>query len=76
MFANMNQIMSMLGALGGGAQGGQGAGQPLQPPEERFAVQLQQLETMGFTNRERNIRALQQTFGNVDAAIEIILTGL
>ena len=74
--------MNMLSAFGGtgqgglGGLGGLGAGaQSQQPPEERFASQLQQLESMGFTNRERNIRALVQSFGNVEAAIEIILSG-
>jgi ubiquilin len=45
------------------------------PPEERFQVQLQQLQDMGFTNAAQNVRALLATGGNVHAAIEYILSG-
>ena len=45
-------------------------------PEELYASQISQLNDMGFTNREQNIRALQQTMGNVNAAVERILGGL
>lgn len=50
--------------------------QPQQAPEVRFQAQLTQLEQMGFTNREANIRALTDTFGNVEAAIERLLSRL
>jgi ubiquilin len=46
---------------------------PHQPPEVRFASQLTQLESMGFIDRESNIRALTATNGNVNAAIERLL---
>ena len=42
-------------------------------PEERFKNQLQQLNEMGFTNKEQNIQALLATNGNVQAAIERLL---
>ncbi|KAJ6619703.1 hypothetical protein B0H10DRAFT_2024528 [Mycena sp. CBHHK59/15] len=45
------------------------------PPEERFQVQLQQLQDMGFTNASQNVRALLATAGNVHSAIEYILGG-
>lgn len=45
-----------------------------QPPEARYQVQLSQLEQMGFTNREANIQALIETFGNVEAAIDRLLS--
>ncbi|KAF8652549.1 hypothetical protein AX16_004361 [Volvariella volvacea WC 439] len=45
------------------------------PPEERFQVQLQQLQDMGFTNASQNVRALLATGGNVHSAIEYILNG-
>ncbi|KAJ1851688.1 hypothetical protein LPJ73_002982 [Coemansia sp. RSA 2703] len=45
-----------------------------QPPEERFQVQLQQLNDMGFWNAAQNIRALTMTGGNVEAAIEFLLS--
>jgi len=78
-----------LGGLGGGGAGGfpgfpmppaagtqaspSAAATPTQPPEVRFASQLSQLESMGFTDRESNIRALQATNGNVNAAVERLL---
>lgn len=48
---------------------------PTEPPEVRFAEQLRQLEDMGFTDREQNIRALTATSGNVQFAVERILSG-
>lgn len=82
--AALAQMMNQMSAMfsGGQAPNAQGlqaaaaamsAGQPQQPPEERYRVQLEQLATMGFTNREANIRALVETFGNVDAAIDRLL---
>jgi len=44
-----------------------------EPPEQRYAAQLVQLEHMGFTNKEQNIRALQNSAGNVERAIELLL---
>ena len=44
------------------------------PPEERFKEQLIALADMGFLNKEVNITALTATGGNVEAAIERILT--
>ncbi|KAG2178390.1 hypothetical protein INT44_001542 [Umbelopsis vinacea] len=45
------------------------------PPEERFQVQLQQLNEMGLWDAAKNIRALQSTNGDVNAAIEILFSG-
>ncbi|KAI9566340.1 ubiquitin-domain-containing protein [Boletus coccyginus] len=66
-----------LGGLGGGLFGAPPAAAPAdsRPPEERFQVQLQQLQDMGFTNAAQNVRALLATNGNVHAAIEYILGG-
>lgn len=44
-------------------------------PEARFAVQLQQLNDMGFNDQTANIRCLTATNGNVNAAIERLLQG-
>lgn len=49
------------------------ASNPSAPPEERFKDQLKALNDMGFVNKEVNIQALEQTGGNVEAAIERIL---
>ncbi|CAF2140380.1 unnamed protein product [Rotaria magnacalcarata] len=43
------------------------------PPDQRYAVQLEQLVSMGFTNREANLQALSATMGDVNAAIERLL---
>jgi len=83
--ALMQQLLAM-GPFGAGGFGAFG-GSPLQPspspaapadaraPEERFQVQLQQLQDMGFTNASQNVRALLATGGNVQSAIEYILDG-
>ncbi|KAI0814746.1 hypothetical protein BC629DRAFT_1279766 [Irpex lacteus] len=66
------------GGLGGlGGFGGAPAAAPAdtRPPEERFQVQLQQLQDMGFSNATQNVRALLATGGNVHSAIEYILNG-
>merc|ERR1712117_558895 len=51
------------------------AGNPDQPPEERFASQLDQLASMGFVDRQANIQALIATMGDVNAAVERLLGG-
>jgi len=56
--------------------GAPAAAAPAANPEERFAVQLQQLQDMGFNNRAVNVRVLTQTNGNVEVAVERLLQGL
>ncbi|KAI0789379.1 hypothetical protein C8Q75DRAFT_807021 [Abortiporus biennis] len=77
--ATLQGMLSAMNNTGLGGFGGFG-GAPLppadvRPPEERFQVQLQQLQDMGFTNASQNVRALLATGGNVNAAIEYILGG-
>ncbi|GLD53121.1 ubiquilin-1-like protein [Lates japonicus] len=50
-----------------------GGGASLQTPEVRFQHQLDQLNAMGFINREANLQALIATGGDVNAAIERLL---
>ena len=38
------------------------AGNPDQPPEERFASQLEQLASMGFIDRQQNIQGKTQLY--------------
>lgn len=45
-------------------------------PAVRFASQLRQLAEMGFTDAPANIRALTAAGGNVNAAVERLLSGL
>merc|ERR1711872_956055 len=63
-----SQFMSQMG-------GQMRAGNPDQPPEERFASQLEQLANMGFVDRQANIQALIATMGDVNAAVERLLAG-
>jgi ubiquilin len=87
---DFNQLFQQMGGLQGmgglgpmanfGAMYGanlQQPGQPAnaQPPEERYAIQLQQLQDMGFNNRQVNLQALATTNGNVEAAVERLLMG-
>ncbi|XP_054848163.1 ubiquilin-4 [Eublepharis macularius] len=44
-----------------------------QSPEVRFQQQLEQLNAMGFINREANLQALIATGGDINAAIERLL---
>ncbi|KUF93870.1 DNA polymerase kappa [Phytophthora nicotianae] len=67
---------AMFGGLPGSGFGA--ASTPAAPagnPEEIYASQLTQLNDMGFSDRDRNIRALQATFGNVQAAVDRLLSG-
>jgi len=50
-----------------------GTGNNTQPPEERYADQLQQLTAMGFVNREANLNALIATVGDLNGAINRLL---
>uniref|UniRef100_A0A2K6SQT2 Ubiquilin-4 n=1 Tax=Saimiri boliviensis boliviensis TaxID=39432 RepID=A0A2K6SQT2_SAIBB len=51
---------------------GSGSSQ-VQTPEVRFQQQLEQLNSMGFINREANLQALIATGGDINAAIERLL---
>jgi len=73
----MSQLLGGPGGFGGFGGAGSATAPPAdsRPVEERFQVQLQQLNDMGFTNASQNVRALLATAGNVHAAIEYILGG-
>eukprot|EP01083_Nonionella_stella_P015952 44626_1 len=51
------------------------ASQPAVQPEILYREQLAQLNGMGFTDAEANIRCLVATGGNVSASIDMILSG-
>mmetsp|Transcript_5235 Transcript_5235/g.9973 ORF Transcript_5235/g.9973 Transcript_5235/m.9973 type:complete len:589 (-) Transcript_5235:76-1842(-) len=44
------------------------------PPEQRYRIQLQSLNDMGFDDNVANIAVLEQTHGNVNRAIDLLLT--
>jgi len=78
----MGQGANAAGGWGSFGAAGYGMGNPpvpvpsdTRPPEERFQVQLQQLQDMGFVNASQNVRALLATGGNVQGAVEYILNG-
>ncbi|KAK9820265.1 hypothetical protein WJX72_008285 [[Myrmecia] bisecta] len=72
---DLGALMGMLGGGGGAGFPGLGAAPaPVADPEAAFATQLQQLQDMGFFDRASNIRALQATGGDVNAAVERLLT--
>lgn len=49
---------------------------PPMDPKVQYAVQLDKMKEMGFVNEEVNLEALKATNGNVEAAIERILSML
>ncbi|PAA74575.1 hypothetical protein BOX15_Mlig020448g3 [Macrostomum lignano] len=74
MASLMQSMLGMMASQGGVANPQQQQQQQQQlPPEQRYASQLEQLASMGFLNREANLRAIQATFGDVNAAIDRLL---
>ncbi|ORZ00583.1 hypothetical protein BCR43DRAFT_485452 [Syncephalastrum racemosum] len=73
----LQQRMASLFGAGLPGAGGAAAAQPVdnRPPEERYQVQLQQLNEMGFWDAAKNIRILQACGGDVNAAIEMLFNG-
>ncbi|KAM9737456.1 ubiquilin-4 [Menidia menidia] len=72
--ATQQQLMQqMLQMFAGGGGGGGGGTATTQTPEVRFQSQLDQLNAMGFINREANLQALIATGGDINAAIERLL---
>jgi ubiquilin len=74
-------LMSLLMGGAGGtpldAAAGLGALQPAAPPanpEEAYAMQLSQLRDMGFYDASENVRALTAARGDVQAAVEWLLS--
>jgi ubiquilin len=77
---NPELAQALLHGGGGGEEGEAGEFNAPPPPaavaelEERFRDQLEQMALMGFTDRLQNIEALRVCDGNVEAAINYILT--
>lgn len=69
------QLQQRMAALFGTPGATAAAPADTRSPEERFQVQLQQLNEMGFWDAAKNIRALTATGGNVNAAIEMLFSG-
>ncbi|XP_065162296.1 ubiquilin-like isoform X2 [Atheta coriaria] len=45
---------------------------PIQPPQVRYRNQLDQLQRMGYTDPDANLRALCRTFGDLNGAVRIL----
>mmetsp|Transcript_17234 Transcript_17234/g.51584 ORF Transcript_17234/g.51584 Transcript_17234/m.51584 type:complete len:494 (+) Transcript_17234:136-1617(+) len=74
--ADMPAVLASMGLGAGGAGGGFGmpaAPSPVADPETTYAAQIEQLEGMGFWDRQANVQALQATGGNVNAAVDRLL---
>lgn len=74
----MNSFMAMMNAMaaagGGGAAGAPQPEMTQEQLEEMYSSQLQQLRDMGFLDKSMCLQALQQSRGNVSAAIENLLS--
>ncbi|KAK4626728.1 Ubiquitin domain-containing protein DSK2 [Fulvia fulva] len=63
------------GAMGGfGAPTEPQAPADTRPPEERYELQLQSLNDMGFYDFDRNVQALRRSGGSVQGAVEYLLS--
>jgi ubiquilin len=76
MGGNQGFDENMFGGFGnfGGNQQQQNTSNTNVNYEEKYKTQLEQMEVMGFTNKETNLEALKATGGNVEAAIERLFT--
>jgi len=73
VLASMNQPAANLPAAGATPQA---PAAPAVSPEIRYSSQLSQLCDMGFFDSAANLRALVATGGNVNAAVERLLSGI
>lgn len=55
--------------------GGAPAAEDTRPPEVRYETQLSQLNDMGFYDFDQNVAALRRSGGNVQGALEFLLSG-
>lgn len=71
-----NPLAALMGGGGGfGAPAAPAAPVDNRPPEEIYQFQLAQLNEMGFYEFDRNVSALRRSGGNVQGAIEYLLSG-
>lgn len=74
--AGMGGLADLMSRMNFGAAAGATGGAPAAPsvnPEQTYASQLEQLQSMGFSDRARNIAALTAAFGDLNAAVERLL---
>ncbi|KAM9986570.1 hypothetical protein ACTFIY_010975 [Dictyostelium cf. discoideum] len=72
---DFSQFGNMFGGMGGMGNNSSTTRPPVnqEPPEQRFRLQLEQLEELGFVDRAANISALTSTNGNINLAIDRLL---
>lgn len=77
LFPNGVPPMDPFALFGGAGAGGAGgaAQEDTRPPEERYSSQLGQLNDMGFFDFDQNVAALRRSGGNVQGAVEFLLSG-
>ena len=74
--SNINAMAQLFSQMLPGSLAGANNSQENQSQlEERYRSQLEQLNSMGFTDRQANLQALINTFGDVNQAIERLLSG-
>lgn len=66
---------ALFGGAGAGGAGGAAVQEDTRPPEERYSSQLGQLNDMGFFDFDQNVAALRRSGGNVQGAVEFLLSG-
>mmetsp|Transcript_49685 Transcript_49685/g.82457 ORF Transcript_49685/g.82457 Transcript_49685/m.82457 type:complete len:403 (-) Transcript_49685:417-1625(-) len=71
--AMLTSVLANMGQTGAPTQ--PSATTPVVSPEIRYSTQISQLCDMGFFDAEANLRALVATGGNVNAAVERLLSG-
>lgn len=74
----IQSVMNLQGMMNQGEFGQQGDEEGFTEDEAKqiYAVQLQQLKDMGFSDESKNIQALIQTNGSVDAAIDFLMSNM
>ena len=77
-FGNLSQMMRMFGPPPASTAPTAPTAPAAAPvdPKVKYATQLEKMKEMGFTNEDVNLDALKITNGNIEAAIERILTML
>ncbi|CAI5437939.1 unnamed protein product [Caenorhabditis angaria] len=70
---DINRLAEMFGNAGFGGAAAPAAAPAAVNPEQQYAAQLEQLQSMGFSNRAANIAALTASFGDLNAAVERLL---
>jgi ubiquilin len=72
---DFSSLLGGMGGLPGVPTGVPGASGASVDPAVTYASQISQLQDMGFSDAAANGRALLRTQGNINAAVELLLSG-